>query len=170
MPPTQQPLATNSTAGTDPAVRLRGLTKTFGPKVAVNNLDLSIPQGSVYGFIDRLALPGLLRTFDFPSPDSSAAQRDNTTVAPQALFLMNGPLVGEVARLLVNRPAITGVPPGPERVAALVRLLFARPPTAAEQELVDRFFGEDPAARNDPAAWQTLAEGLLLRNEFVFTD
>ena len=142
-------------------------TRVGGPSIPLLG---GPPRRSVYGFIDRLALPGLLRTFDFPSPDSSAAQRDNTTVAPQALFLMNGPLVGEVARLLVNRPEITGVPPGPERVAALVRLLFARPPTAAEQELVDRFFGEDPAARNDPAAWQTLAEGLLLTNEFVFTD
>lgn len=53
LPPTQQPLAKGSTAGTDPAVTLRGLTKTFGPKVAVNNLDLSIPQGSVYGFIGQ---------------------------------------------------------------------------------------------------------------------
>lgn len=53
MPPTHQPLAKSSTAGTDPAVTLRGLTKTFGPKVAVNNLDLSIPRGSVYGFIGQ---------------------------------------------------------------------------------------------------------------------
>jgi len=33
------------------AIRIRGVTKTFGPKVAVNNLDLSIPEGGIYGFI-----------------------------------------------------------------------------------------------------------------------
>ena len=33
------------------AIRIRGLTKTFGPKVAVRSLDLAIPQGSLYGFI-----------------------------------------------------------------------------------------------------------------------
>ncbi len=33
------------------AIEIRGGTKTFGPKVAVDNLDLDIPQGSLYGFI-----------------------------------------------------------------------------------------------------------------------
>ncbi|MCC6677501.1 MAG: ATP-binding cassette domain-containing protein [Phycisphaerales bacterium] len=33
------------------AIQIRGVTKTFGPKVAVRNLDLTIPQGSLYGFI-----------------------------------------------------------------------------------------------------------------------
>src|ERR1043165_1722383 len=33
------------------AIVIRGLTKTFGPKVAVQNLDLSVPQGSLCGFI-----------------------------------------------------------------------------------------------------------------------
>ena len=33
------------------AVVLRGVTKTFGPKVAVRDLDLSVPEGAIYGFI-----------------------------------------------------------------------------------------------------------------------
>jgi ABC-2 type transport system ATP-binding protein len=33
------------------AITIRGLTKTFGPKVAVKDLDLSVPQGSLCGFI-----------------------------------------------------------------------------------------------------------------------
>ncbi|MBL8760993.1 MAG: ATP-binding cassette domain-containing protein [Phycisphaerae bacterium] len=33
------------------AIEIRGLTKTFGPKVAVNNLDLTVPVGSLCGFI-----------------------------------------------------------------------------------------------------------------------
>jgi ABC-2 type transport system ATP-binding protein len=33
------------------AITIRNLTKTFGPKVAVKNLDLSVPQGSLCGFI-----------------------------------------------------------------------------------------------------------------------
>jgi ABC-2 type transport system ATP-binding protein len=33
------------------ALNLRGLTKTFGPKVAVRDLDLVVPQGALYGFI-----------------------------------------------------------------------------------------------------------------------
>jgi ABC-2 type transport system ATP-binding protein len=33
------------------AVVLRGVTKTFGAHTAVDNLDLTVPKGSVYGFI-----------------------------------------------------------------------------------------------------------------------
>ncbi len=34
-----------------PAVSIRGVTKTFGAQTAVNNLTLTVPRGSVYGFI-----------------------------------------------------------------------------------------------------------------------
>ncbi len=33
------------------AISIRGLTKTFGPKLAVSNLDLEVPTGSLCGFI-----------------------------------------------------------------------------------------------------------------------
>jgi ABC-2 type transport system ATP-binding protein len=33
------------------AVRLTGVTKSFGRQVAVDNLSLSVPEGSIYGFI-----------------------------------------------------------------------------------------------------------------------
>src|SRR5262249_37221745 len=58
---------------------------------------------TLYGFIDRQNLPGLLRTFDFASPDTSTPQRHVTTVPQQALFLMNSPFVQEQVRHLVNR-------------------------------------------------------------------
>jgi ABC-2 type transport system ATP-binding protein len=33
------------------AVSMQGVRKTFGPKVAVEGIDLTIPEGSIYGFI-----------------------------------------------------------------------------------------------------------------------
>ena len=36
---------------TEHAVVLRGVTKTFGNHIAVDSLDLTVPKGSVYGFI-----------------------------------------------------------------------------------------------------------------------
>src|SRR5680860_1816878 len=33
------------------AVTVRGLTRTFGDQVAVNNLNLSVPHGEVYGLL-----------------------------------------------------------------------------------------------------------------------
>ena len=37
----------------EPAIEINRLTKRFGSLVAVNNLDLTIPTGSVYGFLGR---------------------------------------------------------------------------------------------------------------------
>lgn len=34
-----------------PAVEIHEVTKTFGPQVAVDNLSLAVPDGSIYGFI-----------------------------------------------------------------------------------------------------------------------
>lgn len=36
---------------TEPAIRTRGLSKSFGDLVAVNNVDLDIPAGQIYGFL-----------------------------------------------------------------------------------------------------------------------
>ena len=33
------------------AIETRGLTKQFGGYAAVNDIDLSVPQGSVFGFL-----------------------------------------------------------------------------------------------------------------------
>ena len=35
----------------DAAIRMTGVTKTFGPLTAVDHLDLEVPQGGLYGFI-----------------------------------------------------------------------------------------------------------------------
>ncbi|MBI5117963.1 ABC transporter ATP-binding protein, partial [Candidatus Poribacteria bacterium] len=36
---------------TDLAIETSGLSKKFGSLVALNGLDLSVPQGSVFGFL-----------------------------------------------------------------------------------------------------------------------
>jgi ABC-2 type transport system ATP-binding protein len=35
----------------EPALRLSGVSKSFGPTVAIRDLDLAVPQGALYGFI-----------------------------------------------------------------------------------------------------------------------
>lgn len=40
-------------AGTRPAIEIRGLTKAFGQKVAVDRINLDIPSGSFYGLVGR---------------------------------------------------------------------------------------------------------------------
>ena len=87
---------------------------------------------TVYGFIDRLNLPSVFRTFDFANPDISSPQRFSTTVPQQALFMMNSPFVIEQARALVQRPEIVRAGSDAERLQALYQLLYQRAPEPEE--------------------------------------
>lgn len=138
-----------------------------GPSV---NLLSGSNRRTVYGFIDRLALPGLLRTFDFPSPDATSAARDQTTVAPQALYLLNGPLAFDCARKVLARPEIAGEKDYARRIDGVYRLLFSRSPMAVDRQLADEFFGPEQGARESNESWERYIHALLLTNEFAFVD
>jgi len=129
-------------------------------------VDTSTPRRSLYGSIDRLNLPGLFRTFDFPDPTTSSPKRSETTVAPQALFLMNHPFTAEMARLTLNqaRPESLDFE---KRLDELFQRLFQRPPLASERDLARQFLS---AENNTELGWQRLAHALMLTNEFVFVD
>ena len=124
------------------------------------------PRRTLYGTLDRLDVPNLLTTFDFPTPAATNPQRDSTTVAPQALFLMNGELSYEVARRLQFRPEIMAASDPPSRVRQLFLICFQRSPTDTEQQAAREFLSDAPTTER----WTALAQSLLLANEFVFVD
>jgi hypothetical protein len=124
---------------------------------------------SVYGFIDRQNLPGLFRTFDFASPDSSTPQRHTTTVPQQALFLMNGPFVVEQAKALAVRPDVVARTETAERIGYLYRLLYGRAPDAEEVALGERFVAS-AGTEKALVPWERYCQVLLLSNEFAFVD
>lgn len=112
---------------------------------------------TVYGFIDRQNLPGIFRTFDFASPDTSSAQRLSTTVPQQALFMMNSPFVLVLARELAKRSEIAAANSTDEVVTALYRLILQRRPDAEERTLAAAYLSEpdqssEVAAETSPVA------------------
>jgi hypothetical protein len=126
----------------------------------------SASRRTLYGFLDRLNVPGLYRTFDFPSPDATSPQRDATTVPQQALFLMNNPFVIECARQTLARPEIAGEKEIKSRVQRLYSLLYGRAASAFEEQVARNFLGDAPTAQG----WERYVQGLLLLNEFCFVD
>lgn len=80
------------------------LDQTMGGRAVELTTPPFAKRRSVYGYIDRQNLPGVFRTFDFASPDTTSPQRYQTTVPQQALFMMNSPFVLEQARAVVNKP------------------------------------------------------------------
>ena len=143
------------------------LDRTAGGPPVKDAIGPSSNRRTVYGFVDRLQLPGLLRAFDFPSPDASSPQRDVTTVPQQALFFLNSPFVAGCARALAARPEVAGEADPGRRADRLCRLLFSRPASTAEVEAAREFV---VAEGGGTVAWERYALALLLTNEFVFVD
>lgn len=58
---------------------------------------------TIYGLVDRQFFPSTLRIFDVANPDLHIAERSETTVPQQSLFLMNHPLMLARVRDLARR-------------------------------------------------------------------
>ncbi len=105
---------------------------------------------TLYGLVDRQNLPGLFRTFDFASPDTTAPKRFETTVPQQALYLMNSPFVlAQAAQLAASHP------PTPETIRHLYRTILSRNPDPDEIQLglaCLQDFAQQP--RQTGTAWQ----------------
>ncbi len=143
--------------------------KIGGPPVKMFG-EQYVPRRTIYGFVDRLNLPGILRTFDFPAPAATNAKRDTTTIAPQALFLMNHRFARETAGRVFSRPEISMARTTESRIRLLYQLLFNRQPNSEETALALEFL-KSPANRTpDRTVWITYIHSLLMTNEFVFVD
>jgi hypothetical protein len=112
---------------------------------------------TIYGFVERQNLPGLFRTFDFASPDTTSPQRFSTTVPQQALFLMNSPFVVEQARQLVEQPDIKSRASDLERIQGLYQVAYQRNPEADEVRFATQFIQQQASASGVSSAapvWQ----------------
>jgi hypothetical protein len=134
---------------------------------------------SVYLPVVRSALYELFQAFDFGDPSVSNGDRATTTVAPQALFMMNSPLVlkqtRQMAAALLAEPGLDDA----GRVARIYEKALGRPPTNRETERALGFVrrlqaewavrGADAEERR-LRAWQSFCRVLIASNEFVYVE
>jgi len=131
--------------------------------------DLGAPRRSLYVQTARWDRSNYSTLFDAANPDSSVEKRTVSTVAPQALLLLNHPFVIAQAEHLAKR--LAREVPGDEmaRIGRAYLLLFSRPVRAEEVETCREFLAR--ASRGGAAsAWSDLAHVLLCSNEFVYLD
>jgi len=121
---------------------------------------------SLYGFIDRMDPAPLLTTFDVPNPVASSAQRSETTVTPQALYLMNHPFTREVAARTLARPELQAAEGSADRVALLFQLILGRLPAVGERQMALDYLGDTTT----DSRWLHYVQMLLMTNEFAFRD
>ncbi len=134
------------------------------------------PRRSVYLPIVRNHLYDMFQLFDATDASVTDGDRATTTVAPQALFLLNSDLALQssldLAAHLLERPDLDDA----GRIRRLYALAYGRPPSPAESrralaflERFERTLRDEDGAPNDArlGAWQALCQAVLASNEFV---
>jgi hypothetical protein len=112
---------------------------TLDPMMGGRSVELTTAPYStrrtVYGYVDRLNLPNLYKTFDFAVPDMHSPGRFVTTIPQQALFMMNSPFIMEQASMLAEISEVRREEKPERRVQAIYRRIFAREATPKELAL-----------------------------------
>jgi len=125
----------------------------------------------------RKQLPTHLETFDAPTMNPNCLERRESTVAPQALYLMNNGMILRLAEDLARRVAREAGSDPAGQVERVYLLALGRPPREAEQEvgvaalkrLADAWAGADRGAAGMKAL-ATYCHAVLNSAGFLYVD
>ena len=134
-------------------------TTMYGP----GTRDPASKRRSVYFTVKRSSLIPMMTVFDAPEALTPIADRATTTIAPQALLLMNNAQVREYAKALAKRVAGTTVEAS---VRSAYEIALGRPPTSDELADAAAFIGSD--AKDQGLV--DFCQALMCLNEFVYVD
>ena len=150
----------------DPGVGTDG--ETSASRISMN--PESTTRRSIYLPLRRSNLPTLYTLFDFGDATSPEGKRSATTVATQALFAMNSPLVIRAAQSLAER-MLKQEKQEPRRLEEIyIRILDRRP----EPGEIDAGLTYIQSLRrkwteiDEATAWQSLCHALMASNEFIY--
>jgi hypothetical protein len=130
--------------------------------------DLNTTRRSLYVQTARWDRSNFATLFDAANPDAAVERRDVSTVAPQALFLLNNDFTQAQARHLAERVSRDEPNDDDARFQRLFRVVVARRATDDERRLARQLLIANP--QNTTAAWLDLAHVLLCSNELVYLD
>ena len=119
---------------------------------------------SLYIFVRRNLRYPFFEAFDRPDTNASCPQRPTTTIAPQALSLLNSGLAFDAARALADRVRSESRGDTDAGIRRAYRLALGRVPEADELADARRFVSEGDAA------WPAFCLALVNSNAFVYLD
>jgi hypothetical protein len=125
-------------------------------------------ERSIYVPAFRNATSDVLAAFDAADPSLVTGRRDISTVAPQALLMLNHAFVSERAagaakKLLTNSEQTTA-----QRIESAYRTTLGRWPSPAEVEIAKRFLENGKGA--DEIKWQQIYLALFASVDFRYVD
>jgi hypothetical protein len=146
--------------------------RPFGP----GTLDPNQKRRSIYFFVKRSKLVPSMILFDAPDALGGMDRRPTTTVAPQALLMMNSDTVRGYAEALARRLGPADVPFA-DAVRTAYGIALGRSPTARELKLAVAFleqqaesYAQHPQAEARRLALGDFCQVLLGLNEFIYVD
>jgi hypothetical protein len=153
-----------------PVMQMDGNGKNDKMKEAMQDLS---NHRAVFLPMYRGNVPDALAVFDMADPSLIVGKREVTTVATQALFLMNSPFVlkqsGEMARRLLSQKDQKEA----GRIELAYRLALGRKPSSSEQSRIETFLADFRRTAGDKenvrlAAWSSVCQTLFASAEFRY--
>jgi Protein of unknown function (DUF1549)/Protein of unknown function (DUF1553)/Planctomycete cytochrome C len=146
------------------------------PPKLLKNVRKPTNHRSIYMPILRGNVPEMLQVFDMADPDLIVGQRDVTTVAPQALFMMNNGFVLVHSNRLAGRVLSHRDLTQAGRIDLAYRFALGRLPTKKERSEVRQYLAdyrksvEQAGAKGNPlfAAWASFCQTLFASGEFRY--
>lgn len=136
---------------------------------------------SVYMFHKRVVQQPLMQAFDGPDASASCGRRENTTVAPQALALLNDTFVRSRAGDFTQRVEKEAGPEPDAQIRLAWRLALGRDPAAEELKSATDFLTKQiqqrstrepgkPESESHQLALVDLCQAIFALNEFIYID
>ena len=122
---------------------------------------------SIYIPVFRNTLPEIMQVFDFADPNLVTGKRTTSSVATQALFLMNNPFVQQQARAASARFLADKAPGDEEKIDHAYRLALGRSPTVREKQIILDFIRQ---AGDPQTAWTQVFQSLFASLDFRYLN
>jgi hypothetical protein len=119
---------------------------------------------TIYMFHKRVVQHPLMQAFDAPTAAASCGRRESTTVAPQALALLNDPFVRARAEDFARRLTREAGPDTHAQVRLAWQLALGRKPSNTELQAAVNFMDDNSGRLAD------LCQTIFAMNEFVYVD
>lgn len=144
-----------------------------------NSAQYDKPRRSIYLPVIRNAVYDFFQAFDFGDPSFVNGQRAATTIAPQALYMMNSPFVMEQARHFAENLLAQKDKSDADLLKAAYLRAYGHAPEASDITRATSFLTryddklktlEPDAEKRRLKVWTGLCQVLLSANEFVYVN
>jgi len=150
-----------------PIAEWAGAAKKPRQQGRIQAWELTEAYRSVYVPVVRNQPNRFFETFDFPEPSEPHGQRDVTTVATQALFLMNSPFVAGHAKAASDR-MLKNYAADKDRIQRAYEEVLGRLPNAKEIDQSLSYVGSVKGKDGEAGAWAKLYQALFASAEFRY--